>query len=153
MRQGATEIWISVTISTILSTCEESKTDKIIGLIYVWTMMPRVNNFHYQWSKNEKLYLQKWKISIKKNFGVDLQETKWAWTCFEEPRSSRVTYATYYQHIRGIECKKTTLRKGTFADRSWCFGWIRLWWHFCKLFFHLNAFDWLFFTWALIGMN
>ena len=49
VRQGATKIWISVTISTILSTCEESKTDKVIGLIYVWTIMRRVNDIHHQW--------------------------------------------------------------------------------------------------------
>ena len=39
------QIWISVIISTILSTCEESKTDKVIELIYVSKIMRRVNNF------------------------------------------------------------------------------------------------------------
>ena len=51
-------------------------------------------------------------------------------------------YSTYYEHIRGIECKRRHLRKGIFADGS------------CVLLIELDLLDcrkWFDKLWIVVG--
>ena len=120
-RQRGTQIWISVTISTILSTCEESKTDKIIGLIYVWTMMPRVNDFPLPVIEYEKQYLQKWKISIKKNIGVICKKRSERGHILKSQGAAELRMQLIISIYEVLNAKRRHYARVPSLTGSWCF--------------------------------